>query len=490
MRRRAQVLACVASLSWGCVYYNGLWNAHRYARDARRAERNGQPDAAAASWGLSAIEAESVAVHHPHSGWAPDALLTAAEGLAGSGDCTGAVDRAGRAVALSADPALLERAALVRARCAYRAGAYDAAGALAAPVIASKDRDRRYEAALLAGRAARDAGDPDSAVRLLAHSPERAAGVTEALALIEAGRIGGADSLCAVLGSRRPLEEDWDSIFAAFWRAAGEAHTSWVVGRVLPRTRLSSGARARLYLDDADRLLAGGDPDAADRRFLDAGAAAPDSGEADRADLGRIRVRVARLTSLDSLGALKGALAPYTTRGAAVSEARHLQQLLNALGEHDSSVTTAFRMSELASDSLDARQLGAFFLLGFAQRNPNSVFAPKAILAALPLAAGRSDSLTGVLEAGYRTSPYTLAFQGAPSPGFVTAEDSLGRLFGLRSVTVLPNLAARENVRWAPPRTGKRGPLLDPEVAIAVVTTPPPGARPGRRGVTPGDTIN
>lgn len=492
--RRATVLALVACLGggWGCVYYNGLWNAHKYARDARRAERNGQPDAAIASWGLSAIEAESVAVHHPHSGWAPDALITAAEGLAGAGDCAGALDRATRAVAISADSALLERAALVQARCAYRAGAYGEARALAVPVMGSQDRDRRYVAALLAGRAARDGGDPDSAATLLAHSPERAAGVEQVLALLEAGRIGGADSLCELLVSRRPLEDDWDSIFAAFWRTVGESHTSRVVGRVVPRTHLSSGARARLYLDDADRLLAEGDPGAADERFARAGEVAPDSGEADRAELGRLRVRVARFTNLDSLVAVKNALAPYTARGAAVSEARRLQRLLNALDDHDSTVTAAFRLSDLARDSLDADPLAAFFLLGFAQNNPRSVFAPKAILAALPLAAGRSDSLTGVLDAGYRTSPYTLALHGAASPEYVTAEDSLGRLFGLQSVRALPNLAARESVRWAVPRTGKRGPLLEPDLAVAAAPVRPPVARPssGRRGVTPADTVN
>src|SRR6185437_11128947 len=85
-----------------------------------------------------------------------------------------------------------------------------------------------------------------------------------------------------------PLEEDWDSIFAAFARDAGPTVTSRIVGRVVPRARLTAGERARLLLDDGFRLLDARDPAAADRRFAQAATAAPDSAEADKAEVARI----------------------------------------------------------------------------------------------------------------------------------------------------------------------------------------------------------
>ena len=233
-------------LTGACVYYNGLWNAHRYAREAEREERAGNATAASQSWTLAAVEAESVAVHHPHSGWVTDALVTDGEGRAGSGECAGAAAALDRAAALTTAPALVERIALARARCALRAGDDGAAGAYASAALDSKDRERRDRAALLAGQAAFAAGAYDSAAALFARSPERAAGVAQVLSLVAAGRQARADALCDSIVRRRPLEADWDSIFTAMAATAGPAATSATVARVVPRARLTAGARARL----------------------------------------------------------------------------------------------------------------------------------------------------------------------------------------------------------------------------------------------------
>jgi hypothetical protein len=223
------VLALLAAGGWGCVYYNGLWSAHRYASDARRQARDGLRDAALVSWAMAAMEAESVAIHHPRSGWLPEALVTAGEGTAGAGDCDGAAPFLDRALAVSDDSALLERVALVRGACALTAGNYSGAEALGRPVLGSKDVSRRREAVLVVGRALWLGGSPAPAAAVFAQSPERAAGVEEVLSLIEAGQSARADTLCDALIGRKPLESDWDSIFVTFARVAGPGSASRVV---------------------------------------------------------------------------------------------------------------------------------------------------------------------------------------------------------------------------------------------------------------------
>jgi len=479
----------VAAGAWGCVYYNGLWSAHRYAADARNAERDGHPENAMASWAQSALEAESVAARHPHSDWLPEALATAAEGLVGTHDCEGAKPYLDRIPGVTTDSSILERAALTRAGCALTAGALGAAEELARPILTSRDPNRRNRAALVVGRAVRRRGSFDEAAAVFGRSPERAAGVEQVLALVDGGRVEWADALCDTLIPRRPVEEDWDSVFAAFDRVAGPAVASRIVGRVVPRARLSAGARARIYLEDGLRLLQSGDPGAADHRFLLAAAAAPDSAEADRAAVAHLQARAAEASSLDGLAEIDAELTPDLGRGAGVDEARHLQTLLKRITANpDTTVTGVFRAAEIARDSLYARSLAASLFLGFARRQPASVFAPKAIVAAIPLSPGQSDSLTRELGARYAASPYSLALRGAPSPGFDVAEDSLARLFGILQALPAARSVTQFVAAWSPPQTGKRGPLLDP-LEVTAPRAAPTGSGPRRRPAV-ADTLN
>ena len=55
---------CLAGLTLlllgGCVYYNGMYNANRLARSARKAEREGRTFEANNLWGQVVTRAESV----------------------------------------------------------------------------------------------------------------------------------------------------------------------------------------------------------------------------------------------------------------------------------------------------------------------------------------------------------------------------------------------------------------------------------------------
>src|SRR5439155_512706 len=81
-------------------------------------------------------------------------------------------------------------------------------------------------------------------------------------------------------------------------------------------------------------------------------------------------------------------------------------------------------------DSLRATHLAAALFESFARATPTSLFAPKAIVAALALEPGAADSLLPVLDSAYPASPYTLALHGENSPAYAAAEDSLAQMLG------------------------------------------------------------
>jgi hypothetical protein len=134
---------------------------------------------------------------------------------------------------------------------------------------------------------------------------------------------------------------------------------------------------------------------------------------------------------------------------------------------------TAFRAGELARDSLQAPRLAARLFLDLPARWPGSLFAPKAIIAAMALLPDRGDSLRALLDADYPASPYALALRGLPAPGFAAAEDSLARALGF--ALAMERAPAPASV--GAPRPGPRSVWLEP----------PPGPAPGRatRPATP-----
>jgi hypothetical protein len=114
-----------------------------------------------------------------------------------------------------------------------------------------------------------------------------------------------------------------------------------------------------------------------------------------------------------------------------------------------------FRSAELARDSLNAPILAGQLFLDAAAADTGSVYAPKALVAALAVLPDRRDSIAALLDARYAASPYTRVFHGEPSVAYAAAEDSLARALGVavaRGATVL--LGPRTEL----PVPGPRGP--------------------------------
>ncbi len=488
MKRLAALqLALAGAVS--CVYYNAMWSAERFAREARKAEARGSALEARSWWARAAGKAESVVTRHPKSRWAEPALVLQGEGLARSGAC----DRAGTPLALALRTArngtLRERAALAAAECALDADDPAEAQRRLADVTASRDPGRRSRAAFLAGRAAQRAGAYASAAEWYRRSAEAAAGSARARVLLAAGRDPEAIALVDTLTRAGFREGDWAPLLDDLARAAGPDAASGALDSLLARRRVPAGARARLLLADGDRLVATRRAEAAGARYAAVSDLVPDSIEGQQARVRRIRALAARADSLPDLVAVSAELSRLTRGeggGAAAGEARALEGLLRrVLDLGDLEEGSDFRAAELARDSLGALRLAGGLFLRFARERSRSIFAPKALVAAAALLPEVRDSLVAELAGRYPASPYTLALRGDASPAFAAAEDSLARALGLDIAA--PAEPVRIS-RVAPPVPGPRGPALDPPAsvapaaapALAAPRTPPARAEPPR----------
>ena len=225
---------------------------------------------------------------------------------------------------------------------------------------------------------------------------------------------------------------------------------------MLARRRVPRGARARLLVADWDRLLAEGAGEPAASRFTAVIRLVPDSVEATRARLRHSLALATRAERPEDLAPIRDALARLAQgeTGDIGREARAYEQVVRQVMSPDSQEGPQFRTAELARDSLGAARLAGRLFVRFAERQPASLFAPKALLAALPLLPERRDSLLAVLDREYAASPYTLALHGEMSPAFGAVEDSLAGTLGVQLVPAKAPIL----LRVGPPVPGPRGP--------------------------------
>lgn len=502
MRRAAIVppLLLLALSAAGCAYYNAMWSAERYARDARRLEARGQDIEARTQWSRAALKAESVLVRHPGSRWADDALVLRGEGLARAGACASAAEPIAKALSTVSEAPLRERAGLAAAQCAITNGKpVDAERALA-EALASHDGGRRSRAEYLAGQGAASRFAYDAAVTHFQRSREPGAWPARARTLLAAGRPDAAVAVLDTLAGKRFEATEWSELLESLASASNAETASRTLDRMLARgaSRVSSTERARLLIADGDRRFARGEFGAAADRYHQAAAAAGAGGDASVARVREVRVVAARAGTRAELAPVGAALErmarPGGAGGAGAGDARALLEVVSRVSATPETPGAAFRAIELARDSLRAPRLAGRLFLDLAAADTASVFAAKALVAALSLLPDQHDSIVTILERVYPVSPYTRAFRGDASPAYAAAEDSLARELGMHAVRGAPPVVAR--IRAFMLLTGPRGPWLDdpPGGSPAATPTPsrpaPPRARPTREvPVVPRDTL-
>ena len=467
MTRRWRGLALVLAGAAACGYYNGMWSADHFAGEARRQEREGRTEEARTTWAMAATRAESVVARHPQGRWSDRALVLEGEALAKSAACDRAAAPLARALQSVQDVALRDRAGLAAAECALAASDPASAERLLDPLTGSADRERAAQARFLAGRAAELRGDLDAAARWYGGSSQRGARGARAHVLLVAGRTDAGLALLDSLVHARFEEADWTALLGDVGRAAGPGAASAALDRLLAQGHAPVGAQARLLVADGDRLFAAGALAAAGARYTQAAAAVPDSMAGQEGRVAELWVLAALAESLPQLRSVAGRLGTLLESGAggggggaAVSKGRELQRRIRlVLAADEEGDVALFHAAEVVRDSLAAPHLAARLFLAFARRHPASLFAPKALIAVIGLAPERADSVVGVLQSAYATSPYTLALGGETSPAYAAAEDSLAQAEGVDLERAGPPPPGVSLV--APSVTGPRGPPLD-----------------------------
>jgi len=109
---------------------------------------------------------------------------------------------------------------------------------------------------------------------------------------------------------------------------------------------------------------------------------------------------------------------------------------------------------------LHAPALAGQLFLDAVAADSTSLYAPKALIAALAVLPERRDSLVAVLDSRYAGSPYTRVFHGQPSVAYAAAEDSLARELGVKGGAMRSN-AMSTGVLFDAPVPGPRGPRFD-----------------------------
>jgi hypothetical protein len=462
----------------GCVYYNAMWSAERHAKDARAFEQRGQLSDARSAWAQAAEKAGNVALRHPRSHWADDALALEAEGLARSGACDEAADPISRVRASVTDAALRERVELAAAECAIAAAhPLEADRALAVP-LKSKDAGRRSRAEYLAGASAALQLDYGAAAAHFARSQDPVAVAAHARALLGAGETREAAVVIDALPPTTAFEIDRADLLARLAAVGGPETASRALDKTLARGRLAATEQARLLLADADRRLDHGDYDVASARFRQAMLVAPvGTMEAGLAQVGLVRVRVSRAATREELVPVVSELTQLGNDIAA-AEARRLLDLVHQASALPETPGARLRAAEIARDSLNAPVLAGQLFLDVAAADTGSLYAPKALIAALPLLPARRDSIARTLDSRYAASPYTRAFHGEVSAGYEAAEDSLAHELGIAVAAAPAPVIAHVEL----PVPGPRGPLLDDTAGL---TEHPLRGRPGVRPNAP-----
>jgi tetratricopeptide (TPR) repeat protein len=422
----------LVALLAGCVYYNGMYNANRLAKSARKAEREGRTFDANNLWGQVATKAESVVVRHPRSKYADEAAVLRGLALAHLGQCEEALGPLGRAALLRTNTDLSEDAWLAMGLCQVGLGNIAAADAAFVPLLESKNSERRIEARYQHARAARHAGRYQDALSALEGIRDPRAEAERFLALAGTGRVPEALRLADSMVAANDTTKPWDSLVVALGRQDPAAASS-LVDRIHRLANRPAETKARWLLEDGQRLVHS-DTARAETRFREALKIGGSGDAAGRAGLQLVRLDVGRAGVPQDLPPVAEKLAALAARYPTVSTASGQLGATVAGILAASSVTAEtpqgdlrlFLAAEQARDSLTAPRLATMMFHRIIYEWPGSPYAPKAILAAQQLDPLWADSARVLLEGQYYDSPYLALIRGESTPAYQQLEDSLG----------------------------------------------------------------
>ena len=453
MRRSVAALLVLASLA-GCAYYNGMYNANRLARQAEKAEREGRTFDAASLWGQAGVKADTMLARHGSSQWVDDALLIRGKAYQRLGDCSSAVTALRRLLAASTDSALVEEGSFLLGQCYQTMNNPEAASAAFARLIDSRDPERRREALYQHGHSLVLGEHFADALNELERTDHPRAAGERAAALAGLGRSGEAVRIADSLVAAQDTAASW-ALLLGFLGRNDPLAASQLVNRVVAIPRIRPELAGELLLADGRRLVAG-HRDLAEKQLLASIQAAPSGQSSSTARFELLRLRIERISSIDSLALVQQEFSDVEQIGGSTGiviarydrAARMIRDLADSVtGGSAGADMRLFLAGELARDSLEMAGLARGFFARVARDYPESPYAPKAALALVALDPSIADSARAVLHARYPESPYLLAWEGQAAPTFSRLEDSLATFISKLHRPVRQNDPARPATR-------------------------------------------
>jgi TolA-binding protein len=422
--RRIALLA--ALLGAGCAYYNGLYNANRLVSEARKAEREGRTGEARSLWSQVVVKADTVLARYPNSGYRDDARYLKGLALSEVGGCRQAVEPLTLVADSSPDPELSNRGRLRLGRCMLELGNLDSA-LVHLDTLIENGSAQRDEALWLRGRTYHLLNRNEAARADLEATRSDSAVFDLALVLVALGD-SSAGTVLDVATEWRYSEDRWLPVLDTLARQDPGAATR-LTRALVNRGSLSRGQRARLLLAEGARTEST-DRVEAIALYEEARGAAGDSIEA---GVARVRLALAQLRLSDDPSIVPRIVEDLERAAAlgtgpanlAAAPLTALNELMVDTAGGPNADLSRYVVTERLRQATGANALAARLFFDIANDYPNSVIAPKALIAASAADEDFAPDLLGLLRRRYPDSPYTLALQGIDTGRYRVVEDSL-----------------------------------------------------------------
>lgn len=429
--RRLLPLALLLFLG-GCAYYNGMYNANRFAKRAKKAAAQGRTFEAQGYWAQAEVRADTVIARHPDSQWADDAQLIRGEAMVSRGDCAGAIPALEYASLSRDSPDVVEKAQVLLGRCRLQTGDLAGADQAFVALMQSADTAIRHAAQLRHAQTLTATGAHEEAIATLNGLEGVEADAVRAVAYAGTGNLEAALPFVDSAIARQDLNIPWDSTLAGIGRVDPLLASQYTT-RVVAINGMSGEERDELLGADGLRLLPEY-PDSGLARLAQASVAKPITTGSLVARLEIAEYFIAQADTFADLERAREWLAPLSELGgpSAISALRYLA-VLDRLRSYVDSVSpespegdlATFVMGESVRDGLLAPRIAAELFATVPTWWPASPYAPKALLALAALRPEEAASIYHGLECAYPESPYLELVAGGVTPAVVALEDSL-----------------------------------------------------------------